>query len=217
MKPFLIIIGLVILFSGCVDNTVYFDKPQPEGIKDLDNLPFGYRGKYISADSAILTIDKKMIIRQHQYELIFLKSDIDTNRNLYIKNNMLIDRSTNEHKLIKVINDSIYVKGTQIDTIFNLSNNNIARKFKGNLILNVKIDNSWRVEILSLKWRKLKHSMINSKELFNKLALVSESEVVMDSSMTDTIRMILKPSRKEFKEILSLKDSLLIDVYKKIK
>ena len=103
------------------------------------------------------------------------------------------------------------------DTLFRLSNNNLARKFKGNLILNYKQDNSWRVEIYSKKWQALKYMTIDSKEIFNKLATISESEVIKDSSQTDTLKMILKPTKKQFKSILHLKDSLVLHEYRKIK
>ena len=66
MKHFLLIIGFLMLVTACVDNTIYFDKPQPDGVKDLEQLPFWYRGVYIDKDSSYLIIDRSVIIQKYQ-------------------------------------------------------------------------------------------------------------------------------------------------------
>jgi hypothetical protein len=60
-----LLLGFVILISSCVDNTVYFDKPQPDGVKDLEQIPFWYRGLYIKKDSSFLIFNKTEIIRKY--------------------------------------------------------------------------------------------------------------------------------------------------------
>lgn len=217
MKKYSFYMMLTLVFTACVDNIVYFDQPQPNQINDLEVLPFWYRGTYISADSSLLFIDKQKIIRHTNYSLTYSKQDIDNSQEVSLENNILMDKSTHEKIVFTRINDTIYTKEIQIDTLFNLSQGNIARKYKGYLILNIKHDNLWRVEILDLKWKTVRHSNVVSKELFNELARTSESEVLTDSTKTDTLQMILKPSKKEFKDLLHAGSLSFIKEYKKVK
>jgi len=219
MKNVAKIIWLILILNGCVDNTIYFDQPQPEGIKNLEQLPFWYRGQYIDNNSISLIIDKRFIIKNEDFIVPIKKQDIDTDANLILKDNVLFIKSTNEKLLYdKTKNDSMFFKLVKVDTLFDIENkDNIARKFKGNLILSIKYNDSWQVDIYSLKWRTLKHMIIDSKEIFNKLTAITESNVIKDSINNDTIKMILKPSKKQFKVIMNYKDSLTTNVYKKIK
>jgi hypothetical protein len=217
MKTKLLIFTLCIFLFSCDENRIFFDKPQPEGIKNLEKLPNSYIGEYMDIDSTILKIDKNLITKTYKYYLLLKKQEIDTNKQLKIENNYLINNLTNEKFLFRQVNDTFYIEEIKIDTIFNLSENNIAKKFKGNLVLNYKSDSVWKVEIFSLSKNILKQMELNSKDLFDKLSTISENEVIIDSSKTDTLKMILKPTKKEFKEILDLKDSLVKNVYFKIK
>jgi len=216
MKHLIKFFGIILLFTACVDNTVYFDKPQPEGVKDLTQFPIWYRGQYLDKDSNLMTIDSKHIILKSNYDLKFSKQEIDSSKGFYIENHYLIERKTKEKFPVRMLHDSIFARSYQTDTILNLSNTNIVRKFKGNLILNYQHEDSWRVEILSLNWWILKHRMFNSKDLFNKLTAISNSEIFTDSTKKVTIKKVLKPTKKQFDKILSQRDSLLINVYKKI-
>jgi len=217
MKHLIKLFGIVFLFTACIDNTVYFEKPQPEGLKNLAALPTFYLGEYLDKDSNQLTIDKKRVILKSYYSMSYTKAEIDRTKKFYIDKMYLIDRKTNEKFAFKMAHDTIVAQEYNIDTIFNLSDDNIARQFKGNLILNYKKNSSWRVEVLSLNSWILKHSNFTSKDLFNKLTTISNSEVVTDSTKKVTVRKFLKPTKKQFENILSQKDSLLINTYNKIK
>ena len=203
--------------TACVDNTVYFDQPQPEGLSDLKQLPIRYRGQYMDQDSTLLTITETLVIMKTNYEIVIKKSEIDSSKEFKFENNKLINILTNSQVVYRIKNDTFYIKENNIDTLFNLSNTNIARKYKGYLILNTKWDNSWSAECFSLTNGTLKQIQIESKELFNKLSAIYENEIIMDSTQTDTIKMILKPTKKQFKQILNIEDSLVINEYKKIK
>jgi len=216
MKHLIMLFGIIFLLTACIDNTVYFEKPQPEGLKDLAVLPAFYLGEYLDKDSNQLTIDKEHVILKSYYTMSYTKAEIDRTKKFYIDKMYLIDRETNEKFSFKMAHDTIIAQEYKIDTIFKLSHDNIARKFKGNLILNYKKKKSWRVEVLSLDSWVLKHSNFTSKDLFNKLTTISNSEVVTDSTKTVTVRKFLKPTKKQFENILSHKDSLLINTYDKI-
>jgi hypothetical protein len=127
MKHFLLI-GLVFLIYACRDNHIHFDQPQPERTSDLKQFPFWYRGQYLSKDSSLITINKKLMIKRSEFVLTFIKSQDDTLKSL------LANKDRDTLQKIWEIGDSIFVKQINIDTIFDLSKpSNIARKFKGNL------------------------------------------------------------------------------------
>jgi len=217
MKHLIMLFGIVFLFTACIDNTVYFDKPQPEGLNNLSVLPPFYIGEYLDKDSNLMTINRNNVILKSYYTMSYTKAEIDRSKKFYIYKKYLIDRKTNEKFPFEMAHDTIIALESKIDTIFNLSNENIARVFKGNLILNYKKNKSWRVEVLSLNSWVLKHSNFTSKDLFNKLTTISNSEVVTNSTKKVTVRKFLKPTKKQFENILSQKDSLLINTYNRIK
>jgi len=217
MRNICFIIIFLLILSSCADNTIYFDKPQPDGIKNLEKIPSSFTGKYIDNDSNILLIDNYQIYKINKFTYSYNKTEIDTSKNLKIENGHLINTETNEKKVCKIDNNNVYIEEFQIDTIFNLSENNIIKKYKGNLILNYKSEDLWRVEIISQSKKYLNHTFICTKELFEKLSLISENEVVTDISNSDTLKMILKPTKNEFKEILDLKDSFVINKYREQK
>jgi len=108
-----------------------------------------------------------MIIQKYQIQWTISKQDLDTIKNLALDGDILINKQSKERIKIKIKNDTILVSESKIDTLFRLSKDNLARKFKGNLILNYKQDDdSWRVEIYSLRWRTMKFMTINSKTPF---------------------------------------------------
>jgi len=217
MKKIISIFLISLFLLGCSDNTVYFDKAQPENVKDLNQFPKSYLGNYEDGNTKILTIEKNLIIEKYTYSYVYTKNEIDSNQNYIIKNDYILDKESNKKLLYKNLNDTFIIQETFIDTIFKISEYNVIRKFKGNLILNYNNNDLWRVEILSLEKKVLHHRSFTTTEIFNKLSKISDNQVITDSTQTDTLKMILKPTKKEFKEMLDYRDSLTINLYIKIK
>ena len=132
--------------------------------------------------------------------------------------NFLINTQTLEKIPVQFRHDTIDVFDEISDTLFTFSKDQLARSFKGNLILSSRQDDDlWEVEMYSLKGSILKYmAFYNNKGIFTDFAAMSDSEVIKDSAQTDTVKMILKPSKKEFKKILAKKDSLLVGEFRKI-
>jgi len=217
MKYNLFIALSCLLLISCADNAIYFDKTQPEGVENLTQMPFFYIGEYIDRDSNLLTISKNSIIRKNWSIYVFTQLEIDSSNYLKIENNFIVNTETNEKLNFKKVKDTFFIENINIDTMFLMSENNVARKYKGNLILNFRYNELWSVEIFSLKKRTLQQMSLNSKELFDKLSVISENEVITDSVSSDTLQMILKPTKKEFKDILEIKDSMVSHIYYKVR
>lgn len=217
MKNSILFFSILFLLTACIDNTVYFKTPQPEGGRNEGQLPARYRGRYLDTNSNLLTIDKKYIVLKTYFETSYTKTNIDHSKKYYVKDLFLIERSTGEKYPYKMRNDTLFVRKFDVDTLFRLSKNNIARKFRGNLILNFKEDDKWRVEALSLDKLVLKHRTFDSKDLLDKLSTISDSEVFTDSTKKVVVGQVLTPTKKQLGNIINQNDTLLINEYTKIK
>ena len=217
MKSIFLLFWLFLMVEKC--ETIYFDKPQPDAVKNLKQFPKVYRGTYMDEDSTYLEIDKTSFIHKRQLNWKLTKSELDTSTMYRLDKSFLINTQTLEKIPVQFKHDTIHVFDEITDTLFTFSKDQLARSFKGNLILNHRQeDNLWEVEIYSLKDSSLKYmAFYNNKGIFTDFASLSDSEVIKDSTQTDTVKMILKPTKKEFKKILSKKDSLLVGEFRKIR
>lgn len=216
MKSIFLLFWLFLMVEKC--ETIYFDKPQPDAVKNLKQIPKAYLGTYMDQDSTILEIDKTSFIHKRQLEWKLTKSELDTSTMYRLDKSFLINTQTLEKTPVQFMHDTILVFDEITDTLFTFSKDQVARSFKGNLILSSRQeDDLWEVEMYSLKDGILKYmAFYNNKGIFTDFASMSDSEVIKDSTQTDTVTMILKPSKKEFKQILAKKDSLLLGEFRKI-
>lgn len=216
MKSIFLLFWLFLMVEKC--ETIYFDKPQPDAVKNLKQFPKVYRGTYMDEDSTYLEIDKTSFIHKRQLNWKLTKSELDTSTMYRLDKNFLINTQTLEKIPVQFRHDTIDVFDEISDTLFTFSKDQLARSFKGNLILSSRQDDDlWEVEMYSLNGSILKYmAFYNNKGIFTDFAAMSDSEVIKDSAQTDTVKMILKPSKKEFKKILAKKDSLLVGEFRKI-
>jgi hypothetical protein len=195
--------------------TISFNQPQPEGVKNLIDIPSSYHGKYIDGDSNLLSIDKTYMIVNSVSDFKISKQEADTSKDYHIENNYLVIRGSTEKLPFILKNDTLYVKEIRIDTIYNIKTD-IIRKFKGYLILNKENVDLWNVEIASSKSGEIKIRKFSPENMFEKLTKFSNSEVVTDKTKQILINRFLKPTRKQFENILNYKDSLSVHIYKKV-
>ncbi len=216
MKYFFLLFGLFLLVEQC--ETIYFDKPQPDAVKNLKQIPKAFLGTYIDQDSTFLEINKTSFIHKRQLEWKMTKKELDTSTMYRLEKNFLINTQTLEKIPVQFKHDTIHVFDEMTDTLFTFSKDQLARSFKGNLILNHRQeDNLWEVEMYSLKGSILKYMVFyNNHGIFTDFTALSAYEVIKDSTQTDTVKMILKPSKREFKKILAKKDSLLVGEFRKL-
>ncbi|WP_320053368.1 hypothetical protein [uncultured Acetobacteroides sp.] len=219
MKNILAVFGLLLLAASCGNKeTIYFDKPQPENVSDLDGIPSSYIGRYIGKDSSVLSIDKRLIVKQSVKVWAISKNEIDTSEVVFLNGNVVLDKKRNEKYRTRVTKDSIYLYENVRDTLFSLDDGSVIRKYKRVLVLNEKhSDDLWNVKLLKLRGGVLRVMDIESKKIFNRLAAELDNEVVRDSAQKDTLKMILKPTKKQFKKILKLEDSLTKSEYRKVR
>jgi len=173
---FVVLVLTGLYFQSCAP-PVQFSEPQPAGEKNLESFPEKIRGNYLNqADSSVLSVMEKIIVRHYVSHLQEPRQDLDTLFRL-VDDSILLNRETNEQTKVRVINDTIIGVLLIDDTIFNISEDNVLRKFKGSYFLNTAYSNSWEVQMLDLHKGKLTIGQIPSKEGMEKLKAITPSAV----------------------------------------
>jgi hypothetical protein len=199
MKKVIVLLNILLLLftSNCKQGVkVTFTSPQPIDTKDLNKFPTRLFGEYLSNDEVTrLRISKKMIEKIYDYQVKLHPNELDSN--CVIKDDYIIDLKTKEKLFFKRVNDSLEINVFFIDTIFNLNNEDILRKYKGSYFLNMKYeDNAWEVQKLHLKKGKLYLGVITNESEISYLKEISES-------YEDTIPTYnFKIEKKQFKEFI---------------
>jgi hypothetical protein len=186
---------------------VRFEEAQPTGKRDFKKFPRNYRGQYLNLDdSSVLTIDSKNISREWNQFSVIEKDSLFTELDTVFEEDILLQLSDNWQIEVKLIGDSAEVKSHRVNTVFSISENHKLRKYKGYLFLNYFLaENAWDVEVLKKE---------NGSLSFEKLVYASDidtlTEIINIETVTDTINdkiqeYILKPKRKELKQILKAK------------
>lgn len=198
MKLKLLILNLFIfLFYSCKEPIVSFEVAQPENVKQQSKFSRNIIGTYYNIESNTeLIIRENYILKKMKIEDTLKISEL--NKSEIIKNDTLYKLNTKEkYKIIK-INDSLFTDYVFSDTIFNLKNKNILKKYKGYYFLNKEIEKTgfWEVEKLSLTNGVLKINGIETENEINLLESITETK-------RDTLKLFsVKPTKKQFKKFI---------------
>ncbi len=197
MKQLKFILTFVILLSlfAC-EPPVTFNQPQPTDTDNLSKFPNRLQGQYVSlADSSILSIGEKLILRTYDFDQKIHSTQLDTNSRL--SGDTLINVSTNERDIIMLDGDSIIKHIHYIDTLFQMNYDNVVRKFKGYYFLNKRYDKeSWEVKKIELSKGKLIISSISNKDDIENLKEITEST-------QDTVAPYkIAATKKQYKEYI---------------
>lgn len=221
MRNYFCLVGILLFLSACAPKNaqmvgISFNQPQPEGINNLKETPSSYIGSFYDKDSNLLEVDKNYFILKYVWISKISKHEADTSKDCQIENQHIIIKSLNEKWPFTIKDDTLYMKHYYSDTLYNFKSD-IIRKFKGYLILNKKYDDLWSVQIVSIKSKELKILNFAPEDIFEKLTKLSNAEVQTDETKAIVVNRFLKPTRKQFENLLNYKDSLSVAIFKKIK
>ena len=191
------IIILIGLFSCAeVAPRVTFNEPQPTETKNLSKFPNRLQGRYLSlADNSELVIGDKLIQRVYDFDLKFHSSELASNRRL--SGDTIIDIVTNEREVVKRDGDSLVEHIHRIDTLFQINNDNVVRKFKGYYFLNKRyFQAGWEVKKIELSRGQLIISSISEMEDIESLKAITES--TQDTVAPDKFTI----TKKQFKKFI---------------
>jgi hypothetical protein len=191
------IIGIVIiaLFLESCEPAAIFDQPQPVYINPLTSFPGRLQGKYLSVDQAsIVTIEDKLLTRTFDFDVQEHKDSISSS--YILKGDTITDQTNGTKEKVLLKGDYVIKHVHWIDTLFNISEDNVLKKLKGYYFLNIRYsDSAWEVIKLSLKDGVLTVGSVSVEEDLQKLEKITET-----SSDTLPSRFTLK--RKQFKKFI---------------
>lgn len=211
MKKISLLLLVSILFISCKehvlsDSFIYFSEAQPVNVDAITSIPQKYRGTYSMNHSREMDIQSRTIIVTQIDTLQATKSELDSIPGIQFKNNQVYDTERNVYYATLVKNDSITWKMTSSDTIFSFAENEVAKIYKSSLILNKQINGNVQVNILKINPNGLTEIQLGTKNdanvIQNKLHI--SREIIIQNS--DTTRIILTPTRADFRKLLRLED-----------
>lgn len=220
-KLILILISLAVLTSckkirirPCPDcYFLYFENPQPDNDSELDRFPRRYRGIYKNEDSTFLKIDEDRIVVKYFGKSMIHKNELDSMKSEFlIYKNKIIRKDSKEIVSLNRKGDSLELLETFLDTIFRFSYNQKAKLIDGQLILSTRDSIFWDIDFLSLNKNQLKLKDIYLPTDLKKLDSVTR----IKARVIDSMSYLIKPTRREFRQLLKIKDLGVDEKYIKI-
>lgn len=192
------LVFVTILFS-CKEPLVQFEDAQPNNSRELNQIPRKLIGKYYSSeDNTELEITKNIFIKKMILTDTVNISELGNNE--ILKGDSIFNKVRNFNIKVSIINDSLFTNYQYLDTIFNLKQKDVLKRFKGYYFLN-KYDqdnNSW--EILKLKLSKGILN-INSISTENEIDILNEiTETGVDNNRPFRVKLTKKQVREFVKE-----------------
>ncbi|WP_193844894.1 hypothetical protein [Flavobacterium hungaricum] len=200
--------------AECVDClTFYFENPQPDKDSELDHFPNKFRGLYVNADSIFIRIDEDLIMKEYFYKSKIHKLALDSLKETFdIVDGKLIVKNTKDVYEMLPKGDSIELIQKNTDTLFRFSLFKKAKRIDGQLILSSKDSIYWTVEFLSIQNDSIKFKRLYDQKNLKKLDSITK----IKAKMLDSTSYLIKPTRREFKKILKIKDRSWDIGYKKV-
>jgi hypothetical protein len=197
MKKTLYILLMIFLMSCGDYEYVRFEKPQPDGVKRSVSFNKKVKGEYVNCSNSDdkLIISVKLILNSRTIKLKSHRNDLELDSTIFVNRN-------NDNELKKLF-DTINASQTYIDTIFQISENQILKKFKGSYFLNFKEnENFWNVSRLDINKDILLIGQITPSDTLLRFDFVVKNEEFNKSDSTTTTEYSINPSKKEFKKLM---------------
>ena len=186
---------IVVIFLISCEPGVTFIEPQPESIKSSTSFSKQIQGSYLAFDFAsVLTINEKQITRHFDFDYKTQKDSLGIN--FKIVKDSIVNLVNGSKEKVLIQGDSIVQHANWIDTLFNISSENVLKNYKGYYFLNSKFsDEKWEVKELGLKNGVLTLASISTKEDIQKLNEIVESP-------NDTVSTNFNLTKRLFKRFL---------------
>jgi hypothetical protein len=175
-------------------NQADFEKPQPEGVKNLKTIPSRFHGKYESlADSSLLRVTGKSILRYKTERHSVHKNELDSVEKIMIKSDTVFYEK-NMRIAVRPFGDSLNIVLNYTDTLVYLSDKGIIRKYGKNHFLNREISaQKWEVKKLQLNKNELAIGSTQTKEDIN---------VLRQQLKTSDSTLVFSPTKTQFRQFL---------------
>lgn len=187
--------------DGCL--TFYFQNPQPDNDSELTGFPDKFKGLYRNSDSVFIRIENDRIFKEYFFKFKVQRQKMDSLRSEYdFVDGKLITKDTKDKFDIKIVGDSIELSHKSIDTLFRLSYNQKVKRISSQLVLSTRYSVFWTIQTIALENDILKIRHIYLEGDLKKL----DSVTVIKGKMLDSTSYLMKPTRREFKNVLKIKN-----------
>lgn len=211
----------IVLFSFSIscNQGVVFEDSNPPNIDKVDQLPQYLLGSYLcQSDSSIVHIYKDYIVQEILVEFKTSLDKIAETENCSLVDGGLYLPGRKECIPFEYINeDTITATLYELDTLFYISRDNIAKVYKGQLFLNIKSH--------SYKWMTwIVRPDSNGNLIYRYIDIPQDRNVIENYTKDYTVQTIepdkiqysLKPTLREFEEIANSEYAVLCDVLQPI-
>ncbi|KAF2081579.1 hypothetical protein [Flavobacterium sharifuzzamanii] len=190
-----------------------FESPQPINDSELSSFPSKFNGTYMSSDSTFLRIDDNGIFQDYFFKFRVHRQKLDSLKSEYdLIDGRLITKDKKEKFDILKKGDSIELSQRDTDTLFRLSYNQKLKRINGQLVLSTRDSIFWKIKTITLEKDILRIKNIYLPQDLRKL----DSVTTIKAKMLDSLSYLIKPTRKEFKNVLKIKELGYDQVYKKV-
>ena len=151
----------------------------------------------------VLIIEDDKILKEYFFKFKFHRQEMDSLKSEYdFVDGKLITKDTKEKFDVFKKGDSIELVKKSIDTLFRLSYNQKIKRIDGHLVLSKRDSVFWKIEMVSLEKNVLKFKTIYLPEDLKKL----DSITAIKGRILWSASYLISPKRKEFKNILKIKN-----------
>lgn len=196
-----------ILLISCDSEVVTFKTPQPEHAKPSNGFNRKIRGEYVNCTDSDdqLTISNSTISNKNTFRIRAHRNEIelDSNYSVDINNNTEVKQFFKKEGISVEFNgDTISVFAQGIDTIFQISEAHILKKFKGRYFLNTQgfSENSWNVKQLEIHKDTLVIGEITPSDTLLNFNFVKKT--IEESKTSTHTEYTINPNKREFKKLL---------------
>lgn len=188
--------------ESAYNSSFYFAEVQPLGIAPATKIPRQYDGIYIDSAQDTLYIHNNAVYYMKFEQSVISKDSLDLpNMGEYVSYKTKLQSADPEIVLTREDKDSLYIKCPVRDTLFVFSENQCAKKLNRYFIVNTKDSVYWHVAAYSLK-----KDSLYIKRFLDKEDLGIVKSVVKDVQVNaDTSKVIVNPTKREFKRLLKSK------------
>lgn len=191
-------------FTSCLPE-LKFENPQPVEQKNERKFKNKYQGTYLClSDNSILTIKKDKIIQEWHVMTKLTRAQIDSIKEIELKEGLLYIEGNEVPFSIVFTGDTALLTYNFSKIIFQLSDDQVLRYFKGMYFLNYKeSDDFWTVKTVTLDKEGVLvfNRIYGGEEEINKIKKITSVEEITDNE-GKVLNYKVKPTEKELKEIM---------------
>lgn len=217
---YLSFLSFFLLFLVACGPQVKFVQPQPKGGKNLSRLPRELYGRYIEMnDSSLLEIDSFRVVKRWFSEKIIPRDSI---KEIEKDFEILIQRDTQIYVSekrdnwlssglrldVKFLDDSVRVSVNAENIMFEVSDSQLVRKYRGYCLLNTRTkEGLWLIKVFTLKGSNLHFDDLLDADQVKNLKRITRVDGPVDSVKKQPTEFYLNPTRRELRRILRTRNS----------